>query len=248
MMVKPKDDKDDAYSLILNTLTGSKFFNQYSNKEEINLTLGKYDAVVKELFPKKDDLDPRGLTQLIFALEGLERKDEINEILNNHPITKDVKKHTDLMGITAGRHKRNYLKTFSYKSSSLSFEYYSKALQISVENEVHSQIYYHAINLAFLSIVTDPITGKSEMKKYANQALEATQHCEDDIWKFATVAEANMYLGNLDIAKEFYIMASKDIGVREKVSMHTNAYAGYVALTHKEDDEFTQFLKAQLLS
>jgi pimeloyl-ACP methyl ester carboxylesterase len=245
MMIKPKDDKDDAYLLILNTLTGSKFFNQYTNKEEINLTLGKYDTVVNELLPKKDDLDKRGLTQLIFALEGLERKDEVYNILNNHPIAQS---NTDLMGIIGGRHKRDYLKTYSYKSSKLSHEYYSKALQISVENEVYSQIYYHAINLAFLSIVTDPETGKSEMKKYANQALEATQHCDDNIWKYATVAEANMYLGNLETSKEFYIKASENIPIREKLSMHTNAYAGYVALTNKEDDEFTQFLKAQLLS
>ena len=245
MIVKPKDEKDDAYSLILNTLTGSKFFNQYTNKEEINLTLGKYDSVVKELLPRKDDLDKRGLTQLIFALEGLERKDEVYDILNTHPLAQS---NTDLMGIIGGRHKRDYLKTYSYKSSQLSREYYSKALQISVENEVHSQIYYHAINLAFLSIVTDPETGKSEMKKYANQALDATKHCDDDLWKFATVAEANMYLGNLDVAKEFYIKASENIPIREKLSMHTNAYAGYVALTNKDNDEFTQFLKERLLS
>ncbi|WOD43824.1 caspase family protein [Hwangdonia lutea] len=244
-MVKPDNEKDDVYALILNTLTGSKFFNQFTNKEEINLTLGKYDAVVKKLLPNKDDLDKRGLTQLIFALEGLERKNEVYEILNHHPMAKN---NTDLMGIIAGRHKRDYLKTYSYKSSQLSRDYYSKALEISVENEAYSQIYYHAINLAFLSIVTDPETGKSEMKKYANQALEATEHCDDNLWKYATVAEANMYLGNLERAKEFYIKASTNIPIREKVSMHTNAYAGYVALTNKDEDEFTQFLKAQLLS
>jgi len=244
-MVKPENEKDDAYLLILNSLTGSKFFNQYTNKEEINLTLGKYDSVVKELFPRKDDLDRRGLTQLIFALEGLEQKNEVYDILNTHPLAKS---NTDLMGIIGGRHKRDYLKTYSYKSSQLSREYYSKALQISVDNDSYSQIYYHAINLAFLSIVTDPETGKSEMKKYANQALDASKHCDDDLWKYATVAEANMYLGNLDIAKEFYIKASENIPIREKLSMHTNAYAGYVALTNKDNDEFTQFLKERLLS
>jgi len=244
-MVKPKSDKDAAYSLIIDTLTGSKFFKEYKNTEEINLTLGKYDAVVKGLLPIKDDLDKRGLTQLIFALEGLERKDEVYDILNNHPL---AKRNTDLMGIIGGRHKRDYLKTFSFKSSTLSQEYYSKALGISVENEVHSQIYYHAINLAFLSIVTDPETGKSEMKKYAKQALEATKQCDDNLWKFATVAEANMYLGNLEISKEFYIKASEGIPIREKLSMHTNAYDGYVALTNKDNDEFTQFLKSRLLS
>lgn len=245
MMVKPKDEKDDAYSLILNTLTGSKFFNEYTNKEEINLTLGKYDAVVKKLLHNKEDLDKTGLKQLIFALEGLERKEEVFDILNNHPVAKD---NTDLMGILGGRHKRDYLKTYSAKSSQLSIDYYSKALAISVENEDYSQIYYHAINLAFLSIVTDPEGGESMMMKYAKQALEATEQCRDNVWKYATVAEANMYLGNMDKAKEFYMKASENAPIREKISMHTNAYAGYVALTHIEDDDFTQFLKERLLS
>lgn len=244
-MVKPKSDKDSTYALILDTLTGSKFFQDYNNTEEINLILGKYDEVVDNLLPNKDDLDKTGLTQLIFALEGLERKDEIYDILDNHPL---AKRNTDLMGIIGGRHKRDYLKSNSFKSSELSREYYNKALNISVDNENHSQIYYHAINLAFLSIVTDPESGKSEMKKYANQALEATNHCDDNLWKFATVAEANMYLQNFDIAKEFYRKASKDIPIREKVSMYTNAYRGYVALTNKDNDEFTQFLKTQLMN
>jgi len=241
-MVKPKSDKDATYALILDTLTGSKFFNEYDNKEEINLILGQYDSVVKKLLPNKDDLDKRGITQLVFALEGLERKDEVYDILNNN----NHKSNTDLMGVVGGRHKRDYLKTFSYKSYKMSHEYYSKALEISVENGVDSQIYYHAINLAFLSIVSDPETGRGDMKKYANQALEAANKC-DDSWKYATIAEANMYLGNLDTAKEFYIKASDGMGIREKLSMHTNAFAGYVALSNKENDEFTQFLREHLL-
>jgi len=245
MIVKPEDEKDDAYSLILNTLTGSKFFNQYTNKEEINLTLGKYDSVVKELLPKKNDLDKRGLTQLIFALEGLERKDEVYAILNTHPIAQS---NTDLMGIIGGRHKRDYLKTYSTKFSEVAIEYYSKALEISVQNNDFPQIYYHAINLAFMSIVTDPEGGESQMMKYAKQALQATEQSRDNFWKYATVAEANMYIGNIEKAKEFYIKASENAPIREKISMHTNAYAGYVALTHVEDDEFIQFLKARLLS
>ena len=241
-MVKPKSDKDATYALILDSLTGSKFFNEYDNKEEINLILGKYDSVVKKLLPNKDDLDKRGITQLVFALEGLGRTDEVYDILNNN----NHKSNTDLMGVVGGRHKRDYLKTFSGKSYKMSHEYYSKALEISVENGVDSQIYYHAINLAFLSIVSDPETGRGEMKKYANQALEAANKC-DDSWKYATIAEANMYLGSLDTAKAYYIKASEGMGIREKLSMHTNAYAGYVALTNKENDEFTQFLREQLL-
>ena len=244
-MIKPKDKDDDAYLLILNTLTGNKFFNQFTNKEEINLTLGKYDAVIKALLPRKDDLDKKGLKQLIFALEGLERKTEVYELLNNHPVAKG---NTDLMGILGGRHKRDYLKTFSVESSKLASEYYSKALEISVTNEDYSQIYYHAINLAFLSIVAEE--NESKMMKYAKQALEATEHCRDNVWKYATVAEANMYIGDMEKAKAFYIKASENAPIREKLSMHTNAYAGYVALmqTDNPEDEFLQFLKARLLS
>jgi hypothetical protein len=244
-MVKPKSDKDISYSLILSTLTGSKFFKDYKNKEEINLVLGKYDAVVKNLLPKKEDLDKNGLTQLIFALEGLERKEEVYEILNSHPIAKD---NTDLMGIIGGRHKRDYLKTSSYKSYTLSHEYYSKALAISIEDESHNQVYYHAINLAFLSIVSDSETGKGKMKRFAKQALEAAEKSDDNIWKFATVAEAKMYLEDFETSKAFYIKASEGFSIREKVSMYTNANAGYTALTKKDNDEFIQFLKDQLLN
>jgi len=244
-MVKPKSNKDATYALIIDTLTGSKFFKEYKNTEEINLILGKYDSVVKKLLPNKDNLDKRGLTQLIFALEGLERKTEVYELLNNHPVAKD---NTDLMGILGGRHKRDYLKTFSAESSKLALEYYSKALKISEKNEDYSQIYYHAINLAFLSIVADE--NESKMMKFAKQALEATEHCRNNVWKYATVAEANMYIGDLEKAKAFYTMASENAPIREKLSMHTNAYAGYVALmqTDNPEDEFLQFLKARLLS
>ena len=243
-MVKPEDINDAAYALIQNTLTGSKFFNDYTNKEEINLVLGKYDAVIKTLLPNKDKLDKNGLRRLIFALEGLERKDEIYDILNNHRVAKG---NTDFMGMLGGRHKREYLKTFSSESSRLAKEYYSKALEISVEEENYSQIYYHAINLAFMSIVSDENEGK--MMKYAKQALEATEHCRDNFWKYATVAEANMYIGDMEKAKEFYIKASENAPIREKLSMHTNAYAGYVALMQTDnEDDFVKFLKTQLLS
>ena len=244
-IVKPKSDKDPTYALIIDTLTGSKFFKDFNNSEEINLVLGKYDAVVKKLLPNKDSLDKKGLTQLVFALEGLERKDEVYDLLNTHPVAKG---NTDLMGILGGRYKRDYLKTFSVQSSAAAFEHYTKALELSMENEDYAQIYYHAINLAFMSIVAEE--NESKMMKYAKQALGATEYCRDNVWKYATVAEANMYIGDMEKAKEFYIKASENAPIREKISMHTNAYAGYVALmqTDNQEDEFIQFLKARLLS
>ncbi len=247
-MVKPKDENDDAYNLILDTLTGNEFSNNYTNKEEINIILGKYDAVIKNLMPKakENDLDDRGLRQLVFSLEGLDRKDEAIKMLNDQlPF---VKKKSDFLGILGGRYKRAYLKSGSKKDGETSFEYYGKALKLAEEANNNSQIYYHAINLAFLSIVIDG--DEDEMEKYANQALEAANKCRDNAWKYGTVAEASMYLDDMEKAKEFYTKAADMSDIRGKISMHTNAYAGYTSLmqTDNPEDDFIKFLKSRLLS
>ena len=244
-MVKPKDENDDCYNLIQSTLTGSGFHHQYTNNEEINIALGKYDAVVKKLLPEKDRLDQRGLKRLIFSLEGLDRRDEALEILNNHP---KAQEDADLMGIIGGRHKRAYLKFPSESDGEAAFVYYELALEKSTSKENYNQIYYHAINLAFLSIVVE--NNEMKMRDYASKALEAAKKCKDDLWKFATVAEAHMYLDELDLARDFYTKASEMAGIREKISIHLNAYAGYTSLrqTNAPEDDFIEFLKAKFLS
>lgn len=244
-MVKPKNENDDCYGLILNTLTDTEFANKYTNSEEINIALGKYDVVVKQLLQKKDALDKNGLKRLVFALEGLDRREEALKILDEHPTAEE---DTDLMGIIGGRYKRAYLKFPSESDGDTAFVYYDLALEKSTAKNNYGQIYYHAINLAFLSIVVE--NDKEKMRAYAQQALDATAQCEDDPWKNATVAEANLYLRNFDKAKEFYIKAVEKSGIREKISIHLNAYAGYTALmqTDNPEDDFIVFLKDQFLS
>lgn len=244
-MVKPESENDDCYGLILNTLTNTEFANEYTNNEEINIALGKYDAVVKQLLPNKDALDKNGLKRLIFGLEGLDRREEALQILDEHP---GAQEDTDLMGIIGGRYKRAYLKFPSESDGDAAFVYYELALEKSVAKKNYSQIYYHAINLAFLSIVVH--NDKEEMAEYARQALDAAEKCEDDLWKYATVAEANMYLRNFDRAKEYYAKAAGMAGIREKISMHLNAYAGYTSLmqTDNSKDDFIVFLRDQFLS
>lgn len=244
-MVKPKDENDDCYTLIRSTLTDSEFHQQYTNNEEINIALGKYDAVVKKLLPEKDKLDQRGLKQLIFSLEGLDRRDEALQILNEHP---KAQEDTDLMGILGGRHKRAYLNFPSESDGEAAFVYYELALEQATAKENNDQIYYHAINLAFLSIVVE--NDEEKMRDYANRALNAAEHSNDNPWKDATIAEANLYLRNFEKAKEFYSKASQNSGIREKISMHLNAYAGYTSLmqTTSPDDDFIKFLKEKFLS
>jgi tetratricopeptide (TPR) repeat protein len=245
-LVQPESSKSDSFELIMNTLSNSEFHQKFSSSEAINIALGEYGAVVQKLLPKKDTLNLKGVRNLIFALEGLDRHEEVLEILHGHKLAKG---NTDLLGILGGRYKRKFLNTLSEEDADKATEYYSTGLELSEAKEDHEQIYYHAINLAFLSLVNEE--DKQSMREYAQQALIAANADPfDSIWKKATLAEANMYLGNLEEAKTLYGEAAEMAGIREKISIHTNAYAAYTSLmnTENEDEPFINFLKIKFLS
>jgi tetratricopeptide (TPR) repeat protein len=243
-IVKPDDKNHAGYQLIIATLTKTAFNNPFTDKEAINILLGDNSAVVEKLLPEKDKLDKKGLAKLIFALESLGKSEDAIKILEDSTLAAN---NSDMLGIVGGRYKRKYLGNYQAADGQKSFDYYSKALQMVTEKNDSEQIYYHAINLAFLSLIFKE--DKQGMKNFAQTALDAANKCADNFWKTATIAEANMYIGNTDIAKEFYTKAANDAGVREKLSIYANAYTGYTALkgSFKEDD-FIIFLKGKFLS
>jgi hypothetical protein len=116
-----------------------------------------------------------------------------------------------------------------------------------VEENNTDQQYFLAINLAFLSLVHEE--DKSMMQQYATLSRKLAQEDPfDSIWKAATIAEASMYLADFEKAKEQYAVAAADAGVREKISMYTNAHLAYVTLRQKNNDDFITFLKRTFLS
>lgn len=245
-MVAVQEKNNDSYCLIVNPLTENKFFNQFSSPEEINIAMGEYEEVIKTLLPKLENLDNKGLERLIFALEGADRGEEALQIVQNHPLAKD---NSNLMGVIGGRYKRKYLNSYSAVDAQNSLDYYSKGMAIAEGKNDFKQIYYLAINLAFLSIFfkEDDIA----MTSYAQQALEATKNDPfNSLWKLATVGEANIYLGNFEEARKQYEAAAKMGGIREKISIYNNAYNAYASLMHlnNTEDNFTKFLKTNFLS
>ena len=244
-LVKPKSEDDDSYHLILNLLTKTAFEKQHTDDEEVNLLLEEYETVIDKLLPNVNELDRRGLEQLIFALEGMNRSEEAMSILHTNELAKN---DSDLLGILGGRYKRKYLKSFIAKDGEEALKYYSQALKMAQDKKDSKQIYYHAINLAFLNLIIK--NDQSSMQEFAKLALE---NCEKDpfnsLWKLATLAEANLYLGNLETSKEFYEKAASMAGQREKISIHTNAYTAYTSLmgTDNPDDQFIMFLKMNFL-
>lgn len=244
-IVQITNENDDSYQLLLNTLTNKSFLNKSSNIEEINIAIGEYIDVINKLLPTLKTLDSKGLEQLVYALEGAGREEEALKILNEHPEAKD---NSNLLGIMGGRYKRQYLNARSTEDLRMAFKHYSDALNISEAKKDYSQIYYHAINLAFLSLMKGE---KADMTSFADQAYQATAKDPfPSLWKLATMGEAFLYKGDFENSKENYAKAAAMAGLREKISIHSNAYNAYVSLmqTDNPEDVFIKFLKTNFLT
>lgn len=245
-MVQPKQTNDDAYQLIKKTLTDNAFSNQSTSAEDINLIMGEYNEVITKLLPIVEHLDKNGLEQLLFALEGMGRNQEVFGLLKTHPLAKD---NSDLLGILGGRYKRKYLNEFIAEDGKEAIKFYGIALDMAEKNRDFDQIYYHAINLAFLSLIINQ--DYNQTKDYAKQAIAATTKTPfENMWKLATLGEANLYLGDLEASKSYYKKAAKMAGIREKISIHTNAYKAYTHMMQSKNskDPFIKFLKLNFLS
>ena len=244
-LLKGDDRENDAYQLIFQSLNNKRFFHQYTSQEEIEVTLGEYRAVVDRLLPNADDLDVRSMKQLVFALEGLGRVDEIMDLLQEHPL---AKRNTHLLGIIGGRLKRKYLESQSYSTANEAMKFYQQGLKIAESREDWGEAYYHSINLAFLALLA--MDDRIDMKFYANKALDFLGREEGEgVWYEATKAEAFLYLNRMDKSREHYKAAAQLAGIREKLSIHTNAYQAFLGLNGNTEEQqpFLDFLRQQFL-
>ena len=243
-MVKVTSKSNDGYELILKTLTDNPFFNKYTNAEEINIALGEYDEVVRKLKPALDYLNTNGLEKLIYAMECSGLREEAIDILENHELSKN---DSDMLHILGNLFKNEYLNNTNIDEGLSAYSCYKKALRIAKKQKVIKQMYLNAINLAFLNLMLQ--ADKRDMKSYAKLSLEySSLDSNDSVSKLATIGEANIYLGNLDQAKLNYSKAAKKADIREKISIHTQAYTAYMTLNRKKpNQEFLDYLKHILL-
>ena len=246
MISLPKSRLDSGVSASRISCSNRKsLLNKFTKQGDVNITLGKYDAVINEYLPIVNELDKRGVQQLIFALEGMDRSEEALDILKTNPLLlEDAQTH----GLLGGRFKRKYLLSSVKKFGEESIKYYKMAYEHSIEIKNKKEIYFNAINLAFLSLMVHG--SDEEMTKYATVAIEnAKKDAFDNLWKLATLGEANLYLGNLKKSKKFYAKASKMAGIREKLSIHSNASLAYLEMSRTEnpEDDYVVFLKDHFL-
>jgi pimeloyl-ACP methyl ester carboxylesterase len=240
-MIKPKnngDKQNGCYVIIVNTLSNENINHLDGNAEDVNILMGNYNSVIKKYLPKATAITVPNLIQLVFALECTGKNDQARDILLKHLSAND---NSDTLGLIGGRYKRKYILEGLQEDFDKGFNYYRRALDLAIHQNSSKQVFYHAINLAFFSV----LSGKElEMKRYAQMALN---HCiseKKDLWELATMAEAYLYLGKLESSEEYYKEAAKVAGtdVRAKQSIYSNAFLGYQSLMSTMDRN-AQFLK-----
>lgn len=223
-----EDIQSQCFRLILNNLTPF----------DVNNVKGAYLELVEESIKNNKTInmyekeinrrDAKALKKLALAYDGLSREEDAIKIILGHPA---IKTNTDTMGILAGRYKRKYLFSGLFtQDAENAVKWYRKALKISVEKNDKEQIYYHAINLAFMSLVYE--NKQEKMETYAQMALDNCVSKIDNIWEVATKAEAYLYLKNEQESEKYYtkvIDLTKD-KIRQRSSIYINAKFAYEAL------------------
>jgi pimeloyl-ACP methyl ester carboxylesterase len=109
---------------------------------------------------------------------------------------------TDVKGTLGGRFKRLWLETGDQTHADRAAELYWSGLDAALAASDHGQVYYQAINLAFLIYVVS--NRKDEASGLARLALEHCAKAPKTIWRVATEAEARLYLGQPDLALATY--------------------------------------------
>ncbi len=159
------------------------------NSARLAVERSDFRKVISQLGDNVADLDDNALVMLALAYDATGQQEKAIEV-----IEQSDRESTDLMGILGGRFKRRWVLERSKKDAERATQLYSEAMVKSEAAEDYDQVYYHAINVAFMALAAEG--DKEKARELAKKALDACAQTEDSIWKSATEGEANLYLGN----------------------------------------------------
>ena len=144
-----------------------------------------------------DEMSQQEVVRAALALEQNGKRDEAMALLQRYQTL-----GTDVQGTLAGRIKRLWIGNEDPGFAQHALALYQEALDTARKIGDWSQIYYHSINVAFLEFVAfDRVERAREMAKLA---LENASLDNASAWSVATQAEANLYLGERDLAVDLY--------------------------------------------
>jgi pimeloyl-ACP methyl ester carboxylesterase len=196
-IVKPNDSSSPSLALAAATLsTGTTPAPDTAG--ELRLAAERSTAGVSDLVQRAEtsqgQMSPKMTVDAALGLERAGNRKEAMALLE-----RQKEQDTDIKGTYAGRLKRIWLETDQKEYAERALAEYEGALKSTKDPE---QIYYHAVNIAFLKFVySDDVAAAQSM---ATLALQNAAPPGNDVWKTATVAEAHLYFGRVEESLKEY--------------------------------------------
>jgi pimeloyl-ACP methyl ester carboxylesterase len=202
-MVKPGGEDAESVRLVISALASKSA--PADTAASLRVAAEQPPPNISQVVAAKGDaMSEDEVVEAALALDRSGKRDESVRLLERYQSA-----GTDVQGVLAGRMKRLWLESEADDDARRALELYQHALKEALENNEHEQIYYHAINVAFLNFVAF-----NEQERARSMAELALQHCgqaPDNVWNAMTRAEANLYLGNRDIALDLYRLVPKQL-------------------------------------
>ncbi len=202
-IVKPGDRDHLGYKVV------AQMLSQHGSPPELTESQSPRDEANQPADqPRKlrvfQSTQAESVVQNALELDKADRQSEAIHLLEEHlGKGKPARKDTDAMGVLAGRLKRRWYAQRSRDDARRALELYQGALQISERRNDLPQMYYHAINVAFLALafaLDYPVAQRF--------AFRAQTYCRrvpmDSIWPLATLGESHLYLRDNDKAFAAY--------------------------------------------
>jgi len=205
-----------------------------------------HEAIIAELEPNAGAIDEDSFIKLIRSMEAVGRVEDAITALNKN---KRTKSDPDLMETLGDLYRNHYLKHRLQKEGEEALEIYKKAYELAVKTEDEEQVFTNAVKIAFMLAKLD--LNKKQMREFALLALSAAdQYVYDSVPKFVTMAEASIYLGDLEGSKKHYAIVDEKAGIRFKMKCYERAVLIYNTLFDPQNakDPFLLYLEETLLT
>ncbi|MFV0347100.1 MAG: tetratricopeptide repeat-containing protein, partial [Halodesulfovibrio sp.] len=179
-----------------------------------------FKNLVQNYVNKHVDMDCINDEELVLYALGLEHEGRRGDAID--VLERRENKGTDALGVLGGRFKRLWIEKSDNHYAERAFELYNEAYVMSLKVKNYAQCHYHAINLAFLSLLY--LNDKNECNKWANEATHYASLTSDK-WAQATLAEAYLYFDMPDSAFRRYerMIRNEFLTPREMLSMLNQA-------------------------
>lgn len=210
--VKPRGPDSQSVQMVLQGLTTGTAVEGPLQSARRAVERGDFREVIDRFLPQAEEVDEDTLVVLALALEGAGRGDEAVRVLQ----ARGDRAGTDVLGTLGGRIKRRWVGQRRQADAELAESLYARGHALASAAGDHAQAYYHAINLAFLTLLH-----RKDVAKAREWAEDALTHCaaqeaqagaaggpdHDAVWRAATRGEALLIQGRTDPALDAYRQA-----------------------------------------